>query len=442
MKPILVDLSLWKPLGISLDSFASRAAIFAAALILAYAAAMVLSWRRSKLHGKTWPRRFFDIPSLLAALVLIAAVVGFFWAVGKVHSYGVMLAIGLLVAATVLSRLARRDVLPDGAISSLSLVMLIAGILGARLAFVIEHWHEMAGAASGAGSSSAARLLPFLLDAASIASGGLVFDGGLVVGMIAVLAYLRWRRLPIRRFLDLIAIAAMIGLGFGRIGCFLNGCCYGRPCPNNWPLAVTYPYAARPLVYPHINENPYPVGTPISIVYREQAQRGEGVTIPPRLQDVSLNGPSILKTPGQLQTSVEFAAAQAARSAPVYPAQLYAVVNDWLLSLALWLVWRSHRRPGLTFAWMLVLYPVTRFGLEFIRHDNPDMLLTPAQYKCLALLAAGLVLLAVLPRIRAGQAAGAAAPVGSLSRPAGCRDGGGEYSVPDNRPSGAPGDRA
>lgn len=390
MHPILFDLSLWKPLGISLESFTARAVAFVLSALVAYAAAMVLAARRARRRGRRWGQ-VSDPVSLAAIGLLAVGLLGLLWAIGKGHAYGLMLATGLLVATAVMTRLARRDGLDAKAVSTLAVVALVAGLLGARLAYVIEHWSEMAGPAA-----APRPLAEALLDAASIASGGLVFDGGLILALLAVLAYLWRRRLPVRRFLDLLAIAAMIGLAFGRIGCFFNGCCYGRGCSPHWPLAVEYPYAASPLVYPHEGASPYPAGTPVTMVYRQQFQRGEGVQVPAELLLARPDGRPVLKAPDSLHSDGEIAAARSASSAPVHPAQLYACAADLLLAGLLWGLSRARKVPGAVFAWMLVLYPILRFGLESIRHDNPDMFLTPAQVKCVVLLGAGLVVFACM----------------------------------------------
>jgi phosphatidylglycerol:prolipoprotein diacylglycerol transferase len=326
---------------------------------------------------------------------LAVAAVGLLWAIGKGHTYGLMLALGLLVASAVTLRLARRDNLPAQAVSTLAIIALVAGILGARLAYVVEHWSEMAGPPEAPRPMSEA-----LLDAASIASGGLVFDGGLILAVLAVLLYLWRRKLPVRRFLDLLAIAAMIGLAFGRIGCFFNGCCYGGSCGEHWPLAVHYPYAASPLVYPHEGKSPYPASTTISLVYDQQYQRNEGVRVPNELLLSHGEGRPALKLPDRLHTEGEFTAARNAWSLPVHPAQLYACALDFLLAAALWRLWKGAKVPGAVFAWLLVLYPVMRFGLEFIRHDNPDRTLTPAQLKCIVLFVAGAIVFMLMRRLR------------------------------------------
>jgi phosphatidylglycerol:prolipoprotein diacylglycerol transferase len=62
--------------------------------------------------------------------------------------------------------------------------------------------------------------------------GGLVFYGGLILAAVVALGYMRWHRLPIWKLADFISPLIALGLSFGRIGCFLAGCCYGRETPR------------------------------------------------------------------------------------------------------------------------------------------------------------------------------------------------------------------
>jgi len=93
--------------------------------------------------------------------------------------------------------------------------------------------------------------------------------------------------------------------------------------------------------------------------------------------------------------------ARSTRSLPVHPAQAYGIVNALVLAAILSAILRLRTREGQVFAWLLVLYPITRFMLEYIRDDNPGMVLTPAQVKCLILAGVGLAGLLLLKRLPA-----------------------------------------
>ena len=107
---------------------------------------------------------------------------------------------------------------------------MVCGVVGARLFYVIEYWDE-----SFAGRS----LRDTLLEIANIPEGGLVIYGGLIGAAVGFVIFVRKHRLPLLAMADLIAPSMAIGLAFGRIGCFLNGCCYGGQ--TDLPWHVTFP---------------------------------------------------------------------------------------------------------------------------------------------------------------------------------------------------------
>ena len=144
-----------------------------------------------------------------------------------IWSFGLMMALGFLAALFLARRLSRRAELDPATMSNAALYALIVGTLGARLFFVIHHFDEF-------------RVAP--LSVFAIWQGGLEFLGGVVPTVLFLLLYLRRRKLPVRRYLDVMAVGLMAGLAFGRIGCFLNGCCYGKP--TDLPWAVRFPYGS------------------------------------------------------------------------------------------------------------------------------------------------------------------------------------------------------
>ena len=133
----------------------------------------------------------------------------------RVFGYGLMLVLGFLTAIAFAQWRARRSGESAEAIAQCGIVALILGVVGARLAFVIEQWDSFKRAANPLGE---------MLD---ITSGGLIYYGGLILAAAGVVGYLKLKRLPMRRYLDIVAASLMIGLAFGRMGCFLIGCCYG-----------------------------------------------------------------------------------------------------------------------------------------------------------------------------------------------------------------------
>jgi len=104
---------------------------------------------------------------------------------------------------------------------------LIAGvIIGARVWFVVEYWREFF-----AGGS--------IWEIFMIQHGGLVFYGGLAGATVTVILYTHFGRLPLWQVADILAPSVALGQAFGRVGCLMNGCCYGSPTELPW--GIVYP---------------------------------------------------------------------------------------------------------------------------------------------------------------------------------------------------------
>ncbi len=150
------------------------------------------------------------------------------------------------------------------AITACGLLAMLGGVVGARIAYVIQHWQ-------GQFAQEQNPLWAML----NLTSGGLIYYGGVVLAVVAVLAYLYLHRLPVRRYLDILAVSLMVGLAFGRMGCLFNGCCYGARCEPTWALAMHFPMFPKPLLKIGGKENPFPDG-PVdpSPVYADQFYAG------------------------------------------------------------------------------------------------------------------------------------------------------------------------
>ena len=163
----------------------------------------------------------------------------------RIYGYGLMMVLGFLAAIAVGRRRARRMGENPDVMTQIGILSLIGGVLGARLAYVIQHWDTQF-----AGAHSLGNIL-------NITSGGLIYYGGLILAAVVVLVYLKLKRLPIRRHLDMVAVSLMVGLAFGRMGCLLNGCCYGGPCGHDWALGTRFPMYSKPLLKFDGRENPF-----------------------------------------------------------------------------------------------------------------------------------------------------------------------------------------
>jgi len=141
-----------------------------------------------------------------------------------IHSYGLALAAAFIASGLwVRYELDRRGIAKEIAFD-LVLAAAIGGIAGARLAFVVAHWSYF---------------LAHPVEIVKLDEGGLVFYGGLAGGAIAVAALVRLKKLPVPVVADAAAPAVALGAALGRVGCFFNGCCYGRPT-SSW-LGITFP---------------------------------------------------------------------------------------------------------------------------------------------------------------------------------------------------------
>lgn len=139
-----------------------------------------------------------------------------------VHTYGVVLMLAAIVSIRRAWRVAQRRqdpaLRPDDVVD-LGFWMMFAGIVGARVLFVILEWTSYRGHAT---------------DALKLWEGGLSFHGCLAGGLLAMIAFCRRKRIPLLVMGDVYAPSIMIGYAIGRFGCFLNGCCYGGPTGLPW----------------------------------------------------------------------------------------------------------------------------------------------------------------------------------------------------------------
>lgn len=128
-----------------------------------------------------------------------------------VHGYGLMIGIGVLCALLVASRRAGKRGLQPDTIYSLGILALVFGFLGAKIMYCLVD------------------LKTFLADPLRILSGsGFVVYGGIIGGALAAIVYCKVKKLSFLQYFDLTAPSVALAQGFGRIGCFLAGCCYGR----------------------------------------------------------------------------------------------------------------------------------------------------------------------------------------------------------------------
>jgi len=151
------------------------------------------------------------------------------------YTYGFFLALGFFIAILVAGREAKRLGLSEGNFFDLCFYILLAAIVGSRLLFVIVD--------PG----------PFLqnpLKIFAIWEGGLVFHGGLIAALATAFFLMRRYKMAWRPTFDALAVGMPLGVTFGRIGCFMAGCCFGRPSSLPWAVRFTNPESLCPIQEP------------------------------------------------------------------------------------------------------------------------------------------------------------------------------------------------
>lgn len=130
-----------------------------------------------------------------------------------VYSYGFMLALGVLLCVFLLSKEIKNTEITMDIILDLVFWVVLCGILGARIFYILLN---------------SSYFFAHPLEMIMIHKGGLAWQGSLIGGVISGVVFIRVRHLPLLKMLDLTAPYIALGQSVGRIGCFLNGCCYGK----------------------------------------------------------------------------------------------------------------------------------------------------------------------------------------------------------------------
>ncbi|MFO7865332.1 MAG: prolipoprotein diacylglyceryl transferase [Candidatus Aminicenantes bacterium] len=212
-----------------------------------------------------------------------------------VHTYGFMMALGVAAGLWFLYVQSKKHGLSPQRMIDLAFYTILVSLIGAKIALLIGNFSYY--------TSRPAELL-------SLARSGGVFQGGLAAGILFALWYLRKNKMPLWKTADLIVPALALGHGFGRIGCFSAGCCFGRACAS--PLGVTFKSE-----YAH-NLTGIPLGTQL------------------------------------------------------HPVQLYEAGLNFLNFAILFILLKKKRFDGVVFSFYIINYSIIRYFTEFFRGDHPD----------------------------------------------------------------------
>ena len=208
-----------------------------------------------------------------------------------IHSYGFMLAMGFLFAIFLLLRQAKQQGESEDHVYGMAYWVVISSILGSRIFHCIVYWENYV--------SQPWRIF-------YVWEGGLVFYGGLIAAIIASEIYFLKNKLSFWKWADMGAPGIALGLAFGRGGCLLVGCCHGKQCPADFPMALTFPNT-------HVVELP-------------------GI--------------------------------------PLYPTQIWSIIANLSIAAVLYFLFRPRKKyHGQVMAWFLILYSIFRTTVEFWRAD-------------------------------------------------------------------------
>lgn len=152
-----------------------------------------------------------------------------------IHTYGVFVATGVFFAVMLAMKIGETEGLAPSIISDICFSMIISGIIGARLLYIIMNMSYY---------------VRYPFEILKIWKGGLVFSGALISACVIVVWHIRKYRLDFWTIGDIFAPCAAIGQAIGRIGCLMAGCCYGKPANYPWAIVFHDPYSLAPLNVP------------------------------------------------------------------------------------------------------------------------------------------------------------------------------------------------
>lgn len=337
-----------------------------------------------------------------------------------VYGFGLMLFLAFILAAWVAGRLATRAGMSREKIQDLGMWIFLAGLVGGRVVYVwqypVKDWVEFF----------------------YIWQGGIVFYGGAIGGTIGCILAYRYVMRPLGvsfwQVADVFAPTVAVGLCLGRLGCFLNGCCFGQVAPPDaecFLQAVRFPAVTAPAQSWLVTENGWQ--TLAGFVYEDAASDtrtvaavepgspAERAGLKPGdvivgVEDTEIasavdffrrvEGADWPRGKGDLKLTVQRAGETinlppfVPRSLGLIPTQLYEAISAALLFFVLVSLYPLRKYDGQVLVWLLVAYSVHRFIVEMIRVEPTYRFgLTLSQYISVGLFAIGGVLAMVLRRI-------------------------------------------
>ena len=220
------------------------------------------------------------------------------------RSYGLFLFLAFVFGIWLAIIRAKKSNIKAESMIDLAIVVLVSSIIGSRVFYVIFHLEEFKGRFWD--------VVNPIHPSGDIGIAGLSMVGGVVLAVVIGLAYLYFKKLEIWRIADIVSPSFILGLGIARIGCFLNGCCFGKP--TNSFLGVVFPLdSPAGWVFPYT---------------------------------------------------------------PIYPIQLFSSVGAIIVLVILLYLERYKSFQGFVFWLVLLLYSIDRFIIDFFRYYEPGTTFT------------------------------------------------------------------
>lgn len=348
-----------------------------------------------------------------------------------VFGFGAMLLLAILLSGWVAQRRGKQEGIDPDTFWDLGTWFILGGLIGCRLTAIILE-------------SEKADFWTHALQFFKIWEGGMVFYG-LIPGAALAYLWVYFRILKpkgIRTLLlaDVIAPSLALGLALGRIGCLLNGCCYGNVVePGSLPTwqTITFPGNSYPqrrcvaegwqwgygfqlaapdaahqraiedrqvvFVAPDAPAAAAGLSAGDVILAVNGSGTAKAIDVHLALRVAPASAPVKLKVlrpaapgpPREVELSFDLP-----RSLPLHPSQMYSAIDATLLFVVAWLFYPVRRREGQVLALVMFIHGFSRFFLEHLRLDNPDFGfgLTVSQWISLGLIAAGAILFTALAR--------------------------------------------
>jgi len=333
-----------------------------------------------------------------------------------IRGYGVCLVVAIFAALALVLHLAKQQNIAAEEIYGLCFWTVIIGIIGARVFYVTEYWQEML----RFDHSGKLLLQESFFRVINFAQGGLTVFGSIIGGILAALIFMLRNGMPVFRTFDMMAPAAILGIAIGRIGCLLNGCCFGGIAETSW--AIVFPPGSPAHTYQVAHGNAFIYGLKfeertigkqkflaVAEVLPDSDAESQGIVPNMVLRHVVFQqeGNRMIETPHTQQDAAElltylqrtkphekihfdfftdslphkvvsyYLTPGTSVVLPVHPTQIYSSILALLLCGTLLLLRRLRfyqEREGLLLASFMILYSVGRFIIEIVRTDEDAFL--------------------------------------------------------------------